>query len=179
MHIFVTGVAGRAMGSGKFAAEDIRQLTLEAHAAFLEVFGDPFAQEERLAIQQEPRANPVEPRPNLQRVKPMETQTTTSNEPGPAQGRPFREWAHEKIKLGKNRPGPGGKPWSEVTWAEAHKHAAGGGKGTLGFLEFLAGIQDKDPKFSASNEATRTRAAAVIAASSLDRGDPAGDSEPF
>lgn len=39
--IFVTGVVGRAMGSGKFAAENVKHLTQTAYDAFCEVFGEP------------------------------------------------------------------------------------------------------------------------------------------
>jgi hypothetical protein len=35
--IFVTGVVGRAMGSGKFGASEIKELTLEANEAFREL----------------------------------------------------------------------------------------------------------------------------------------------
>ena len=39
--IFVTGIVGRAMGSGKFGVTDIRALTLAAREAYQEVYGDP------------------------------------------------------------------------------------------------------------------------------------------
>lgn len=42
--IYVTGVVGRSMGSGKFASSDMLDLTRNAYAAFCDVFGKPEAQ---------------------------------------------------------------------------------------------------------------------------------------
>jgi len=175
LHIFVTGVVGRAMGSGKFSAEEIHALTNEAYQAFIQTFGDPHAAEERKAIQSEPYGPPA----TTQIVHRHDAPTSAGGEPGPAEGKPFRLWAGDKIRLGKDRQGPGGKTWGETTWAEAHQHALRGGKATLAYLWFLAGIKDNDPKFAASNAAIRARAASVIAAAAAAQPSPAADDAPF
>ena len=160
--IFVTGVVGRSMGSGKFTLEQIRQLTVEAQATFIEVFGDPNAPPPaQLAAQHaelSARARSAPPEPAKSYGAPV---PPTAKEPGPAEGKDFRIWANDKLRIGK-KPGPGGKPWGEVTWAEAHQHLAGGSAQVAGYLRFICNLKDDNPQYAKANGTLRARAQAVL-----------------
>jgi len=172
LRIFVSGVTQYAMSSGKFEAQDINAIANEAYQTFVGLFGQP-----------DPEAPQKAPPPVGKYIEPKYSAPASGvaagGEPGPAEGKPFHLWANDKIRLGKDRQGPGGKTWGETTWAEAHQHALRGGKATLAYLGFLAGIKDNDPKFAASNAAIRARAASVIAAAAAAQPSPAADDQPF
>ena len=146
--IFVTGVVGRAMGSGKFTGADIQALTDMAAQAFENTFGPVSAPEP-----QHQSAQPVQAQP----------QAAAGKEPGPAEGKPFQLWGNDKLKLGKSTESPLGKPWSEVTWAEAHQLCTGGSAKAAGYLAFLRDLALKGDKWDASNATIKARAAAVLA----------------
>jgi hypothetical protein len=155
MHIWMTGVVGRSMGSGQFKAEDIRALTLEAHQVFLEVFGDPFAADlaaKHAELSARAKEAPAPAAPNG---------APTPIMPGEVDGKPFQLWRNDKIRLGK-KIGPGGKPWGEVTWAEAHRAVGGGSAQARGYLSFLANLEDKDPQYARSNAIMRGRAQSIL-----------------
>lgn len=168
--IYITGVVGRAMGSGKFGPDDIAVLTEAAYSAFKLTFGEP----ETTQIPQNPfKASPSQqssPAPQ----RPQSAQSNGEAEPE-AEGKPFRIWQGDKVSVGK-KPGPGGKPWAEVTWAEAYRELRKGSASTRGYLEFIRDkIVPKGDRWDKANAEINARATALlIAAPEIER-----DNTPF
>lgn len=175
--IFVCAVTQYSMSSGKFEAQHIEELAQQSFQTFVNLFGMPNDGTALADLSAAPAA-----KPGFQYVKPLAAAPTAppqGGEPGDAEGKPFRFWATDKIRLGKKASPIGGKAWGEVTWAEAHRSAAGGNKATLGYLDFLCGLEDKDPQYAKGNATIRARAAAILAASASSAPIPDADQVPF
>lgn len=134
MQIFITGVVGRAMGSGKFTAADIAELARNAKLAFVDVLGAP----ESPAPPPRPPAPP--PRPASPTAHPGHVGRTASEVV--AQGRSggngipptgehtFGQWATFRASFygfGKESVCETyGKAWCELTWDEFFQMATQG-----------------------------------------------------
>ena len=152
LHIYVTGVVGRAMGSGKFEATAILALTQEAHAAFLAVFGEPEAPR---AYQ--PPASPTAqargPQPiagDFQAAARAAAQSgTLTPSADPAT---FNQWADKPCYIGGKDAtkwsAPSGKLWRDVTWRELLDDAIGSSEKAIKLLKWAAGQSPGvDPKW--------------------------------
>ena len=167
--IFVCAVVGRAMGN---PANDksIEALTEEAVRVFEKTWGKPEAKpiQPYSADSGWPSMANATPPPQTTKSSPSSSvppsqPPAAGKEPGPAEGKPFQLWGNDKLKLGKSTESPLGKPWSEVTWAEAHQLCTGGSAKAAGYLAFLRDLALKGDKWDASNATIKARAAAVLA----------------
>lgn len=158
LHIFVTGVVGRSMGSGKFSAQDIDALMEAAYATFIKTFGDPYMAEGR--------AQQTQPLPSISITEayahPNKVQTVSAVGIS-AEGKSFRIWQNDSIKFGK-KPSPLGKPWGEVTWAEVYDLCAQGNEYAQGYLKYMIDLPTSNPKYASFDETRRSRARAILAA---------------
>jgi len=131
LHIFVTGIVGRAMGSGKFGVGEIEPLAKQAKEAFVAVFGP---------VEQGPAQQPSPQRayqPAPSRVGAAEhigatardvvskAGVTSGGSIPPASEASFHIWSGHKCYYGKRDWEAFGKPWPEVTWEELLEHASG------------------------------------------------------
>jgi len=168
------------MSSGKFGVDDIELIGQQAFQTFVNLFGVPDAEPQRIAAQAAPaRDNYAQQERAAIQAEPPRTHAPSANlkEPAAVDGKPFRVWQNDKLKLGKDKPGPAGKPWAETTWAEAHQSLGGRSpEKARKWLEFLSQIEDKDPRWAASNATMRNRALSLLESASRD-GDR--DEEPF
>ena len=137
--IFCTGVVGRAMGSGKFAAGDIQALTDLAAQAFENTFG---------SVSAAPTPAPQQP--------------YSPPAAGGGDLPPFQSWAEEQIRMGK-KDSPIGKPWGSVTWAEARQLVVDGDPDAVGYLTFLRELQLRGDRYDTANAKIKAKAKAVLA----------------
>jgi hypothetical protein len=151
------------MSSGAFKVEEIEAISQQAFQTFVNLFGVPDPEAPRVPQQAPPARWPTGDKIDTASVAPPAKSygAPVAQEPGPVDGKDFRVWANDKIKLGK-KIGPGNKPWGEVTWAEAHQHLARGSAQVRGYLSFLANLADKDPQYAASNARMRGRAQSLL-----------------
>jgi len=153
--IFITGIVGRAMGSGKFGPDDIKDLAVAASTAFFETFGDTVVV---------PILTKAYDGPPVKTYAPENM--GGDDEPAEVDGKPFRMWGGDKIRLGKKDSPIRGKAWGEITWGEAHqllvRGTAGESSKTKGYLKFLSELETKDQKYAKSDETMRQRARSVL-----------------
>jgi hypothetical protein len=135
LHIYVTGVVGRAMGSGKFEATSILSLSQEARAAFVAVFGEP----EAPRAYQPPAAPTAQARGPQPIAGDFQAAARAAAQSGTltpaADPSTFNQWADKPSyiggKDGTKWSAPSGKLWRDTTWRELLDLAIGGdGKAT-------------------------------------------------
>lgn len=147
--IFVTGIVGRAMGSGKFEADDILTLTERAHDAFVAVFGKT-----------EAAPVPAQPQQKAAFVPPQLPSVVLP------EGKDFGIWKDDKAFYGKKEWDAWGKPWPDVTWAELLQHAKSGDEKAVKAIKHMAASDpgDSNGKWFESNCRKIGRAKAVLLA---------------
>lgn len=160
--MFVTGVVGRAMGSGQFKAADIEGLTSSALQAF-EMHLWPALEKSSPAPAQSVQRPAGSPAPYAPPAPdPFRGQGGVVS--GEAGGKPFAVWKDDRIGLGKKESPVNGKTWGEVTWAEAYRLCAAGNAQASKYLSWISETYDPgtDPKWAAKNNAMKLRAACVL-----------------
>lgn len=156
--IYVTGVVGRAMGSGAFKVEEIESLTSKAIEVYLKLLEPlraprPTSPAPPAPSRHLPATSPPHPAYGQNPPRPQEVSLETS----------FPTWEHERIGLGK-KPSPLGKPWGEVTWSEAHSLAASGNADTSRYLSWIAEKYEVKPdRWAEANRKMKRRATSVLA----------------
>lgn len=182
--IFVTGVVGRAMGSGQFPAQAIHTLVDAAQEAWRAYYGQPgdtripkltpassAPEPARDAEGREMYGGPVHgvpvlnsgPRPTIAGVDydpdPLWNSNRNSDIPPAVPG----EWMDKPMKYGKKVCGPVGKPWNECTWLEIiDKLILGQHDEEIGYLTWLVERKTEEGKWTKANKARCARAKHVL-----------------
>lgn len=162
LQIFVTGIVGRAMGSGKFSAEDILKLTQSAYDAFHAIMGKPELPPQYSA--------PAAPQPDPYRGAAHagsiahEVIAAVGNGVLP-EAKPISVWGGDRAYLGWKDKMLDGLPEPEVCWGAWHSHAAEGDARARGILEKAAAADPfkGDPKWHEANKKRISRAKAILA----------------
>lgn len=148
--VFVTGITGRAMGSGHFEIKDIPDLTAAAFAAFTTVFGE---------IQTEP-APPTSMADAFNHAVPFAANSNATSV-GEADGKPFHVWMGDKIGFGKKTTKLG-KTQAELSWSEARTLALED-KETESFIRWIATkTNDPQSQYAKKNAIQQARARAIL-----------------
>lgn len=158
LQIFVTGVVGRAMGSGKFDAAAIGTLTQAAVETFLHEIAPKLAQAPRpapSASQGLPGASQP-PRPDWQGG------AAALGAPVGPESAPFNMWGGEAARFGRKDAVWRGKPQRDVAWYEWVDAAIDGDQDARRALDIMAKSDPTkgDPKFLKSNVRQKSRALA-------------------
>lgn len=150
--IFVTGVVGRAMGSGKFSKEDILFLTQAAYDAFCTIFGVVEEAPAKLAPQPAPRS-----------VGRAESVASISSAIL-GESAPFTAWSGEKARYGSGKWDPvNGKLQPDITWGEWMEWGKDGQEVALRALHTMAQRDlQAGTKWEKSNRIQSSRAQAVL-----------------
>ena len=150
MMIFVTGVVGRAMGSGQFGAEHIPTLVQSALAAFQEHLAPKLA-EAPSPPRSAPSASGGFQKPNWKGG----AAAIAAGGDIPAETKPFSMWGGDKSYLFGR---------SDATWADILGEAQDGNTATRELLEKAAraGLGD-DPKWHKNNARRIGRAKTCLA----------------
>lgn len=163
LQIFVTGVVGRAMGSGKFDAAAIGTLTQAAVETFLSDIAPKLAQAPRPA----PSASQGPPRASQPPAAPQRPPMTPQAAAGavPPATEPFALWSHEAARFGRKDASWNGKPSRDVTWYEWYSGMVDGDEQAKRALDIMANSDPfkGDPKYVAGNVKQKSRALAVKA----------------
>lgn len=128
--IFVTGVVGRAMGSGKFGVGEIEPLAKNAKDAFVAVFGPVEQPQPYQAPAPRPQAAPPARVGASQHIgltaRDVASQAgmTKGGSIPPTSEASFHLWGGRKAYYGSKKWEAWGKPWPEVTWEELLEHAS-------------------------------------------------------
>lgn len=137
-NIFVTGVVGRAMGSGQFKKEDIQTLTDNAFQAFNNTFGTP-------GVVEAPATPPTVP--------------FSMPSPSLPEGKPFEMWKKDKCSHWN-------ATMRDATWEWLHNTAKGpSGFQALTALKEMSVNDPGDPgaKWYKANVRRASRAKTVLA----------------
>lgn len=149
--IFITGVVGRAMGSGKFGWDDIPVITERASQAFEATFGKVEA--------------PAPQAPQPRNVGHAQSVAAISSAVL-GKSAPFTAWSGEKARYGsgKWKPHRNTKLYPEITWGEWLDMAKDGDEEALKILNTIAS-SDPGPaggKWELDNKVKISRAQAVL-----------------
>lgn len=147
MLIFVTGVVGRSMGSGKFGRDEIVLLAKEAESAFRDVFGEP---QPEATIPSQSSSAPAGEQEKLFGVAVAD-----------ALGKPFRLWKNDKLYFPKTAS-PFGKPWAECSWAEVLQNGLAGSDSSEEMLKWLLSIPVSDDQYKQHNLRRNARAEVIL-----------------
>jgi hypothetical protein len=145
LQIFVTGIVGRAMGSGQFTdPTSIAGLTKEAVAAFQEHLAPHLAKE----------TSAPSPAPSAAQGH-QRAPSGGGNNDVPPESKSFSLWGGDKSYIfGRN----------EAIWADLHGEAREGNQETLELLTKAAAASlGKDPKWHTANARRIGRAKAILA----------------
>ena len=157
LFIFVTGVVGRAMGSGKYTPGDIPTLTKAAVDAFEESFGTNTG-----------AAMPAQPAVPAQTVMPaqvghsqhisvaVDAIMAKAGDAPPG----FDAWKDKKAYYGRKDAMLGDKPMRDATWAELLWHARSGSDPAKQALTVMANSRpDPGSKYYEQDKTKAERAA--------------------
>jgi hypothetical protein len=147
-HIFVTGIVGRAMGSGKFDADEILRLTERANDAFDAVFG-------KIESASATSPNPyTAPAPSGVMPDPVLPETLD-----------FGQWKGDFCYYGKKEWlfEPLNKPFPHVTWEELLTAGKTSDQRALKALHVIANdTPSTNPQWAAGSRKKIARAKAVL-----------------
>lgn len=170
--IFVTGVVGRAMGSGTFGSSQIQELTKAACDAFDAQFGAPQAP---VAAHHAPQQRPAQA-PASQAHSDIPMQKGCSPEE-------FGSWSGQKAYYGKKEWEAWGQPWPEVTWGTLlDKACADDQKAVKALTKMAEGVPQPGEWYQANcRKILRARAVLKMAAQMRSTGGPPPqqDETPF
>lgn len=186
LHIWMTGVVGRAMGSGKFSAEDIDTLADHAQNTFNRIFGEVRVEVKRYDPPPQrsiPGAHPIGA--VAQQIVSGGNDVPASDERGFAK---WGSWGARCFVFGKNAQCPNfGKPWNEVTWEEFLQMATNEDAQALKALNRMANDELKGGQWEKQNRARIANAKCVLGMARKMKADAEasesmggdGDSTPF
>jgi hypothetical protein len=194
--IFITGVVGRAMGSGQFQSGDILQLAQNADAAFsalfpdegpkplqgLDVYRQPQQQQSFQTPQEAHQANRAVQAPYA-KVEPNVPQGLAQRAFGHVKLPPFNVWSSDQTKWGP-RPSPLGKKWKDCMWSEVHTLLLQGNQAAVEYLRWIIGQEVDDEKWRAATEKRQAKAEALLGmvgmgAQEAPQGGPGAEDTPF
>jgi hypothetical protein len=152
--IFVTGIVGRAMGSGKFTPGDISFLVKEARTAFEEEFGVI-----GFAGASVPEHQPVvQAQVGSSQHISVAADKIVAAAAGGSVPAGFDSWKDLKCYYGKAEWILEGKPWPQSTWAEVLRAAQKGNSSAFKALEHMSKKPDPDSKWYAKDKEKSERA---------------------